>query len=71
MTVTRTLALGTFLASTLLAGSAFAKAHEQGRGKNGEFNAGAPGTNPATTAAVVGFGRSGGQAATPTPSGRK
>lgn len=29
MTSTKTLALGTFLASTLLAGSAFAKAHDQ------------------------------------------
>jgi hypothetical protein len=36
MTFAKTLAVGTFLATTLIAGSAFAKAHDQGSGgKNG------------------------------------
>ena len=43
MTFTKTLAVGTFLASTLIAGSAFAKGHDQGAGPNGDMP-GKPGT---------------------------
>jgi hypothetical protein len=70
MTFVKTLAVGTFLTSTLIAGSAFAKAHEQGLGKNGMFDAGAPGSSVEDTAAAVGQARSGGKAASPEPMGR-
>jgi hypothetical protein len=34
MNIVKTLAVGTFLASTLVAGTAFAKGHDQGRGND-------------------------------------